>query len=72
MKRGHIHREEPPAPERQRAIVNAFPYSEITDAVLNMSVVTRLDISFAVGVLTRHMESPPMKHVLPLVDYWSI
>jgi hypothetical protein len=38
MKRGHIHREEPLATERQKAIVNAFPYSEITDAVLYLSV----------------------------------
>ena len=58
MKRGHIHREEAPATERQRAIVDAFPYSEITGAVLYLSVVTRFDISFAVGVLTRHMKTP--------------
>jgi hypothetical protein len=56
VKRGHIHREEPPATERQKAIVDAFPHSEITCAVL--SVMTRWDISFSVGVLTRHMKSP--------------
>jgi hypothetical protein len=38
--------------------VNAFSYYEITGAVLYVSVVTRMDISFAVGVLTRHMKSP--------------
>jgi hypothetical protein len=54
-KRGHIHREELPATERQKAIVNEFPYSEITGAVLYLSVVTRLDISFAVGVLVHHL-----------------
>jgi hypothetical protein len=27
MKRGHIYRQEPPATERQKAIVNAFPYT---------------------------------------------
>jgi hypothetical protein len=57
MKRGHIHREEPPATERQKAIVDAFSYSEITGAVLYLSVVTRLYISFAVGVPTRHMKA---------------
>jgi hypothetical protein len=61
MKREHIHREEPLATERQKSIVNAFPYSEITGAVLYLSVVTRLHICFAVGVLTRHMKSPTYK-----------
>ena len=58
MKRGHIRRGEAPSTETQRKFVQQFPYSEIVGSVLYLSVITRADIAYSVGVLTRHMKKP--------------
>ena len=61
MKRGHSRRNETP---KQQAFVNSFPCSEIVGALLHLSVVTRVDIAIAVGVLTRHMKNPTFEACL--------
>jgi hypothetical protein len=58
MKHGHLFRNDPAKSEKQQRFINSFPYSEIVGALLYLSVVTRVDIAYAVGVLTRHMQHP--------------
>jgi hypothetical protein len=54
----YIPRGEAPASAKQQAYVDAFPYGEIVGCLLYLSVVTRIDIAYAVGVLTRHVKHP--------------
>ena len=58
MKKGHIFRGEAPSTEKQLQFVEEFPYAEAVGAVLYLSVITRIDIAYSVGVLTRHMKKP--------------
>mmetsp|Transcript_25719 Transcript_25719/g.48242 ORF Transcript_25719/g.48242 Transcript_25719/m.48242 type:complete len:863 (-) Transcript_25719:324-2912(-) len=51
-------REEGPATEKQQAFVDAFPFSAIVGCLLYLAVVTRFDICYPVGVLTRHLKCP--------------
>ena len=47
--------------ERQKMPPKNSPhtlYSEIVGSVLYLSVITRADIAYSVGVLTRHMKKP--------------
>ena len=72
MKKGHITRGKNPETEGQKKFVPQFPYSEIVGDILYLSVVTRMDIAFAVGLLTRHMKTPTHESCLLLcVDYLS-
>ena len=43
---------------KQQAFVEAFPYSALVGSLLYLAVVTRIDIMYAVGVLTRHLKAP--------------
>jgi hypothetical protein len=54
----YIPRAEEPATPKQRAYVDTFPYGEIVGCLLYLSVVTRIDIAYSVGVLTRHVKAP--------------
>jgi len=54
----YIPRNEKPATAAQQRYVDEFPYGEIVGCLLYLSVVTRIDISYSVGVLTRHVKSP--------------
>jgi hypothetical protein len=54
----YMPRDDPPAPEKQRQFVESFPYPANVGSLLNLAVVTRPDIMFAVGVLTHHLKSP--------------
>lgn len=54
----YISREDSPVTQKQRDFVAEFPYSAIVGSLLYLAVVTRPDIMFAVGVLTRHLKSP--------------
>ena len=51
-------REEAPATEKQQVFVDAFPFSAIVGCLLYLAVVTRFDICYPVGVLTRHLKCP--------------
>ena len=44
--------------EPQQLYVDKFPYSEIVGALLYLTSLTRVDISYAVGTLTRYMSKP--------------
>jgi hypothetical protein len=44
--------------EAQRIYVEKFPYAEIVGALLYLTSLTRVDISYAVGTLTRYMSKP--------------
>ena len=75
MKRGHIKRNEIASTPKQQEFVDSFPYSEIVGALLYLSVVTRVDIAYAVGVLTRHMKCPTFDActaVCRLLNYLSV
>jgi hypothetical protein len=54
----YIPRGELPSTPKQKEYVNTFPYGEIVGCLLYLSVVTRIDIAYAVGVLTRHVKQP--------------
>jgi len=54
----YIPREEAPSTQKQQDYIDGFPYSAIVGSLLYLAVVTRPDIMFAVGVLTRHLKSP--------------
>jgi hypothetical protein len=54
----YIPRNEKPATAAQQKFVDDFPYGEIVGSLLYLSVVTRIDIAYSVGVLTRHVKSP--------------
>jgi hypothetical protein len=54
----YISREDSPVTQKQRDFVSEFPYSAIVGSLLYLAVVTRPDIMFAVGVLTRYLKSP--------------
>jgi hypothetical protein len=54
----HIHRNVEPSSHKHSAFVNNFPYAEIVGSLLYIAVVTRLDIMYAVSVLTRHLKFP--------------
>ncbi len=43
---------------KQQAFVDKFPYSQIVGSLLYLAVVTRIDIAYKVGVLTRHLKNP--------------
>jgi hypothetical protein len=43
---------------KQQEFVDSFPYPQIVGSLLYLSVVSRLDISYKVGVLTRHLKNP--------------
>jgi hypothetical protein len=54
----YIRRNIEPTSSTQHAFVDNFPYAEIVGSLLYVAVVTRLDIMYAVSVLTRHLKHP--------------
>jgi len=66
MKKGHIFRGEAPSTEKQLQFVEEFPYAEAVGAVLYLSVITRFDIAYSVGVLTWHMKRPTFEACLAM------
>ena len=53
-----LHRDESPATQNHQELVDSFPYGAIVGSLLYLAVVTRIDIMFAVGVLTHHLKCP--------------
>ena len=41
-----------------------FPYRELIGSLLYLSILTRPDITYAVGVLSRHLENPLEEHII--------
>jgi len=70
----YMHRDEVPVNAKQQSFVDTFPYAEIVGSVLYLAVVSRPDIMYAVGVLTRHLKSPTYascKAACRLLNYLS-
>lgn len=70
----YIPRGEVPVTDKQISFVDTFPYAEIVGSVLYLACVSRPDIMYAVGVLTRHLKSPTYlscKAAVHLLKYLS-
>ena len=52
-----IHMQQELSPTQQR-FCSGYPYAEIMEALMYLCVLTRPDIAYAVGTLTRHMANP--------------
>ena len=54
----YMHRDATPTFPKQLEYVSVYPYAEIVDSLLYLAVDSCPDISYAVGVLTRHLKCP--------------
>ena len=54
----YMHRDATPTSPKQLKYVSAYPYTEIVGSLLYLAVVSRLHVSYAVGVLTGHLKCP--------------
>ena len=54
----YIPRNEVAANAKQQSYVYAYPYAERVGSLLYLAVVSKPDIMYAVGVLTRHLKYP--------------
>ena len=51
----YIPRDEVPANAKAQSYVNEYSYAELVESLLYLAVISRPNIMYAVGVLTRHL-----------------
>ena len=63
-----LSKEKCPKTQKERSRIEGIPYTSVVGSLMNAMLCTRLDICFAVGMVSRYQSNPGPEHWTAALD----